>query len=285
MHSMQIGRRTMYVHTHSVHTNIHINICKYIYRHLHTDVIVPEYSIISFPSATSFQLLCGSPASLSGNVYERFCATVRTHFECTCEFALVHPTQTATPAELTTHTQAHTNTHLKKSTKIKRKQTLKGGKCEGKRWWHRHNNAHNCRHASLLRGRGRVAYVCVCVYVPAREAANTKSTEANACIGIFIQAASHSVQTHIDMHSCVCVRERESEGALSLPLCVRCALHLTLALIPFSTLWAGVGFLTRFLTHLRWRHSLALSPPRSRILFDVRSREVGFVVSLTAVGI
>lgn len=74
----------------------------------------------------------------------------------------------------------------------------------------------------------------VCVCVPAREAANTKSTEANACIGIFIQAASHSVQTHIHMQSCVCVRERE--GAQSLSLCVRCALHLTLALIPFSTL-------------------------------------------------
>lgn len=133
---------------------------------------------------------------------ERFCATVRTHFECTCEFALVHPTQTATPAELTTHTHRHTHTHLKKSTKIKRKQTLKGGKCEGKRWWHRHNNAHNCRHASLLRGRGRAVCVCVCVRERGWEYKEQRSER--------LHRHFHSSRlAYTCIRVCVCVRERE----------------------------------------------------------------------------
>lgn len=282
MHSMQIGRRTMYVHTHSVYTYIHINICKYIYRHLHTDVIVPEYSIISFPSATSFQLLCGSPASLSGNVYERFCATVRTHFECTCEFALVHPTQTATPAELTPHTNTHIHT-LEKINENKKKTDT-----ERRQMWRKAMMAQAQQRTQLqtrlIIARAGESSVCVCLRLCAWERQRIQRAQKQTLASAFSFKPPRTAYKHTYTCSRVCVCVRESEGALSLSLCVRCALHLTLPLIPFSTLWAGVGFLTRSLTHLRWRHSLALSPPRSRILFDVRSREVGFVVSLTAVG-
>lgn len=140
-------------------------------------------------------------------------------------------------------TNTRTHTHLKKSTKIKRKQILKGGKCEGKRWWHRHNNAHNCRHASLLRGRGRT--VCVCAGERQRIQRAQQRTIASA-----FSFKPLALRTNTHAHTFVCVREREGELCVSLSLCVRCALHLTLPLIPFSTLRAGVGFLTRSLTHL-----------------------------------
>lgn len=243
----------------------------YVYRQLHTDVIIPEYSIISFASATSFQLLCGSPASLSGNVYERFCATVRTHFECTCEFALVHPTQTATPAELTTHKHTHTHT-LEKINENKKKTDT-----ERRQMWRKAMMAQAQQRTQLqtrlIIARAGENSVCVC----GREAENTKSTAADDCIGIFIQAARAAYE-----HTCtyICVRERE-RGRVVCEFVVVCALRFTFnftadSVFDFAS-WCGFPHpLSHSLADDTRSLSLSLS--------FVRSLEVGFVVSLAAVG-
>lgn len=136
MHSMQIGRRTMYVHTHSVHTYIHTYyILTYVNTYIDTCIQMLLYQNI--PSSHF-------PAQLPSNFFavrpRRCLAMFMNVFVPLCE----HISNVRVNLHLCTRrkqrrrlssrrTQTHTYTHLKKSTKIKRKQTLKGGKCEGKR--------------------------------------------------------------------------------------------------------------------------------------------------------
>lgn len=217
----------MYVHTHSLYTLGIAYKHMYIYMYIYIDSCIQMLLYQNIPSS---HLLAQLPSNFFAVRPHRCLAMFMNVFVPLCE----HISNVRVNLHLCTRrrqrrrlssrrTQTHAHTHLKKSTKIKRKQILKGGKCEGKRWWHRHNNAHNCRHASLLRGRGRAVYVCVCmclrVCVCGREAENSKSTAADDCIGIFIQAA-RAAYKHTCTYICVCLCLRERERERTSCMCV-----------------------------------------------------------------
>lgn len=203
MHSMQMGLEQCTI---SVHTEILCKYIKEIYRYYCTRIFHHLISQRNFLFHCIVQL------------YERFCATVRTHFECTCEFALVHPTQTATLTELTTSLALTHARTLEKINENKKKTTDTGkeannvkesddGTAKGK--GKRKRIQLQTRLIIARRGAGAAECVCVCVrgkhtYTKSARLHRHFHSSRSRCVS-HTHAHIQPSRSHLFCRCCVCV--------------------------------------------------------------------------------